>query len=519
MPILALSWFPTGRGGETFNSGTRMGRNWTRPTRLHPLGPSDAGHALLKLWPRKRESAKRLALTDIRTKLDAIFDTISDGLIVSDEAGAIQLFSSGAERMFGYCQDELLGADVKILMPSPYREAHDDYLAAYLDTGVKKIIGIGREVSGRHKDGSIFPMYLSVGEIWLDEGRFFVGVTHDLTTLKRTEEQLLTLSAAVDQSPIAVMISNAAGDIEYVNSCFTRLTGYVADDLIGRNISMLHSTDATQDRYLRLLETLQSKGGWRGEIQDRKKNGELYWALETITPLRDIRGEVTHYVTIQQDITEQKRDKDALAESEERFRHVAEMAGEWLWEQDPEGHYTYSSNAVRNILGFVPEEILGRSYFELLAGEPDAESRAAIGCVLGGRCQPFHRLVNHYRHKNGHEIYTKSTGAPLFDELGRLIKWRGVDHDITTRKAFVDALRVRNRAMESVHTGIVISDARTPGNPAIYVNPALCKITGYTCDRIAWPPACIYCKGPKPIPAAIKQIRQALDAAKAAKLH
>ena len=124
---------------------------------------------------------ENLALCDIKAKLNAIFDTMSDGLIVIDEAGAIQLFSSGAERLFGYRQDEVLGTNVKILMPSPYREAHDGYLAAYRDTGVKKIIGIGREVSGRRKDGSVFPMYLSIGEIWLEEGRFFVGVTHDLT--------------------------------------------------------------------------------------------------------------------------------------------------------------------------------------------------------------------------------------------------------------------------------------------------------------------------------------------------
>ena len=93
---------------------------------------------------------------------------------------------------------------------------------------------------------------------------------------------------------------------------------------------------------------------WRGEIQDRKKNGELYWALETITPLRNTQGEITHYLAIQQDITEQKQDKEALAESEARFRQVAEMAGEWLWEQDPEGHYIYSSGAVQTSSGLRP---------------------------------------------------------------------------------------------------------------------------------------------------------------------
>ena len=236
---------------------------------------------------------ENLALCDIKAKLNTIFDTMSDGLIVIDEAGAIQLFSSGAERLFGYRQDEVLGANVKILTPSPYREAHDGYLAAYRDTGVKKIIGIGREVSGRRKDGSVFPMYLSIGEIWLEEGQFFVGVAHDLTRLKHAEERLLTLSAAVEQSPAAVMISDKDGRIEYVNRCFIRLTGYDADELIGQNPRVLHSNHTAQDQYRRLWETIRGGREWRGEIQDRKKNGELYWALETITPMRDARGE-TH---------------------------------------------------------------------------------------------------------------------------------------------------------------------------------------------------------------------------------
>jgi PAS domain S-box-containing protein len=152
-------------------------------------------------------------------------------------------------------------------------------------------------------------------------------------------------------------------------------------------------------------------------------------------------GEITHYLAIQQDITEQKQDKEALAESEARFRQVAEMAGEWLWEQDPEGHYLYSSGAVRDILGFTPLEIRGKYYLDLLTAEDRKHWTAAADIR-----QPFHSLVNRYRHKDGHVVYTESTGAPIFDEQGKLIKWRGVDHDITARKAFEDALRVRDRA-------------------------------------------------------------------------
>ncbi len=140
--------------------------------------------------------------------------------------------------------------------------------------------------------------------------RYFVGVAHDLTRLKRAEERLITLAAAVEQSPAAVMISNKEGRIEYVNNRFVHLTGYEADELIGQNPCLLQSNHTASELYRRLWETICSGSEWRGEIQDRKKSGELYWAQETITPLRDARGEITHFLAIQEDVTLQKQDKE-----------------------------------------------------------------------------------------------------------------------------------------------------------------------------------------------------------------
>ncbi|MCQ4189007.1 PAS domain S-box protein [Methylocystis suflitae] len=474
-----------------------------------PVG-SNAAWTLLKLHPREPVLIEGVALRRIKVILEAIFGGMADGLIVIDEGGKIQLFSAGAETLFGYRAEEALGANVKLLMPAPYRDAHDGYLSNYRETGFKKIIGTSREVSGRRKDGSTFLMYLSIGEIWLEGKRYFVGVAHDLTRLKRAEERLITLAAAVEQSPAAVMISNKEGRIEYVNNRFVHLTGYEADELIGQNACLLQSNHTASELYPRLWETICSGSEWRGEIQDRKQSGELYWAQETITPLRDARGEITHFLAIQEDVTRQKQDKEALAESEQRFRHVAEMAGEWLWEQDTRGRYIYSSVAVRDILGLEPEEILGKSYLDLFAGEPPEHWMAELPSYSAENCHPFHRLVNHYRHKDGHDVYTESTGAPIFDPNGELIKWRGVDHDITARKQSEDALRIRNRAIESVHIGIVICDARIPGNPNIYVNPALSRITGYTREELLGHSMNLL-QGPETDPAALDEIRRAIS--------
>jgi phosphoserine phosphatase RsbU/P len=432
------------------------------------------GAALVQLRARETRGGADLSLDEVRDKLGAIFDTFPDGVVLINEAGRIQLFNAGAERLFGYARHEVLGHDVNCLMPSPYREEHGGYISAYLKTGVRKIIGVGREVAALRKDGSRFPVYLSIGELRLEGGRYFVGVTHDLTRQKTAARRLLTLSAAIDQSPTGVLIADKEGRIEYANEKFEELTGCSAEGVVGKIVSQLTSGKTSSDRYQRLCEAISTGAKRRGEVEDRRRDGAAYWAYESITPLRNAQGEITHFLAMQRDITEQKRDKEALIESEARFRHIAEMTGEWLWEQDAEGRYIYSSNAVRDLLGMEPEEIIGRNYRELLC----------VNEMRPEAARPFSRLVNQYRHKKGTVVFTESSGEPLFDDSGRLFGWRGVDHDITAHKAFEDALRLRDRAIESVRVGIAISDARAPGNPNIYVNPALCAMTGYSREEL-----------------------------------
>ncbi len=123
-------------------------------------------------------------------RLRAVVETAVDGVILIDAQGCVQLFNPACEKLFGYSADEVIGRNVKMLMPSPYRDEHDRYLENYRRTGVRKIIGIGREVRGQRKDGSTFPIELSVGEVQNAGEPIFVGFIHDLTERKQTEEQL-----------------------------------------------------------------------------------------------------------------------------------------------------------------------------------------------------------------------------------------------------------------------------------------------------------------------------------------
>jgi two-component system sensor kinase FixL len=133
-------------------------------------------------------------LRDSEERIRGIVNTAVEGIITIDERGIVESLNPAAEKLFGWRADEVIGRNVSVLMPSPYREEHDGYVANYVRTGRAKIIGIGREVVGQRKDGTVFPMDLSVGEVRLAQGRLFTGIVRDITERKRLEKEILEIS-------------------------------------------------------------------------------------------------------------------------------------------------------------------------------------------------------------------------------------------------------------------------------------------------------------------------------------
>lgn len=168
---------------------------------------------------------------DLRAReahLQSILDTVPDAMIVIDTKAIIQSFSAAAERLFGYSPSEVIGQNVKILMPSPYRESHDGYIHRYLSTGERRIIGIGRVVVGERKDGSTFPMELSVGEVKSTSRRFFTGFIRDLTESQKTEARLQELQAElVQMSRLTAMGEMASTLAHELNQPLSAIANYL----------------------------------------------------------------------------------------------------------------------------------------------------------------------------------------------------------------------------------------------------------------------------------------------------
>jgi two-component system, LuxR family, sensor kinase FixL len=187
------------------------------------VGVSKIARDLSQLQRAEQELQQREAL------LQSILDTVPDALVVIDERGIVQSFSVAAERLFGFSSDEVIGRNVSILMPSPYREAHDSYIERYFATGERRIIGIGRIVVGQRKDGSTFPMELAVGEVILGERRLFTGFVRDLTQRRERERRLNELqSELVHLSRLSELGQMASALAHEVNQPLTAISNYLS---------------------------------------------------------------------------------------------------------------------------------------------------------------------------------------------------------------------------------------------------------------------------------------------------
>jgi len=183
------------------------------------LGIAFAGEQLLH---SRFEGAAREA------HLRSILDTVPDAMVVIDERGIVQSFSAAAERLFGYAEADIVGSNVSVLMPPPYRERHDGYLQRYLQTGERRIIGIGRVVVGERKDGTTFPMELAVGEMRSGRQRFFTGFIRDLTERQQTEARVQELqSELVHISRLTAMGEMASALAHELNQPLSAIANYM----------------------------------------------------------------------------------------------------------------------------------------------------------------------------------------------------------------------------------------------------------------------------------------------------
>ncbi|KAB2921205.1 MAG: PAS domain S-box protein [Dechloromonas sp.] len=277
------------------------------------------GNALLRR--RIAEKARAMALSEValsrsEARYHALFDNShTPMLIIAPEDGRIIDANPAACDFYGWPAGQLTGMSIRQLADAPPED--DPALEECLRQGdLAPLFVRQRMADGRVRDVEAF-----YGPIGIDEQNYLYAIVHDISARKQAEEQLRKLSQAVEQSPASIVITNLDGQIEYVNAAFEAATGYTLAEALGHNPRLLQSGHTPAETYQALWQALGEGRTWKGEFQNRRKDGSEYSELAIVAPIRREDGEISHYVAIKQDITEQKRLQQALDRHSRDLEH------------------------------------------------------------------------------------------------------------------------------------------------------------------------------------------------------
>ncbi|HPF41270.1 MAG TPA: PAS domain S-box protein [Phycisphaerae bacterium] len=250
----------------------------------------------------------------------AIIEHAADGIITIDAEGLIESVNPAVVRLFGYAESELLGSNVAMLVPDKDRHRHDSALKRYVDTNNAGGPGLGREVDGRHRNGSLIPIYLSISHFELDGRRHLTGIIRDLSDRHKYEASLRRISAIFESSNDAIISTTLGGAVTDWNDAAQELYGYTAEEIIGHNIAVIIPPGREQEGAQIFRRIRNGERIVQLETQRRRKCGRLVTVSINISPIRDRSGAVVGASASARDISARKRVEHQLQERADRIQ-------------------------------------------------------------------------------------------------------------------------------------------------------------------------------------------------------
>lgn len=409
------------------------------------------------------------------TRMRATLDTAVDGILTIDAHGTIRAANPAVERLFGWTRQELVGRNIKMLMPEPHRAQHDGYLSRYKQTGEARIIGVGRDVEGVRKDGSLLPIRLAIGKADLPEETLYVGFITDLSERRsmeralRASEQQYRLLIRNIPGVVFSCIDDANWTMRYISDAVETLTGYPAQDFIDGRIhfgQLIHLDD--RERIARdVHEALADGTHYVVEYRLIHRDGRERWLWESGGGVPTSAGSTGRIDGVIVDNTEAR-----LRNAEFAGTVAAISRAMLVVEYDMNGTIISTNRNFQSLSGYTEAELIGQHHrifcmpeVQSLPAYATLWERLGRGEIVGGEYR--------YLNKQGEELWIRTTLNPILDADGKPFKVFQLGDDVTGRKRMEDDLRqakARAEAAAEAKTTFLANmshEIRTPMNSII----------------------------------------------------
>jgi PAS domain S-box-containing protein len=389
-----------------------------------------------------------LKLKNSQEHLNAIISKSPIGISTSDSNMNFLSANESFCRILGFSEEELRKLTFKdITHPDDIGESLENYAKLISD----HIPFFCEEKRYIRKDGRVINGKIVVTVIKKNGCKpdFFIAELDDITEDKKTEKALAESEdkyrTIFENAPDVIVTVDLTGRITSVNNAILH-HGFKIDEIMGRSIFTLFPAEY-EKKLLGGLRNIADGNSVKGEIEILTPKGKII-AEYSSNPLR-LNGNIVGYQTILRDVTERKKAEEACKELEGKFRSLVECTSDWIWQVDQNAVYTYVSPKIQDMLGYCPEEVLGKTPFDLMTKDEASKVSQKFWEFIS-RKEPFQGIYNWNVHKNGSLVLLETSGVPIVDDTGCLLGYKGIDRDVTERKKTADSLVMVNEKLRVV---------------------------------------------------------------------
>jgi len=393
------------------------------------------------------------ALKESEEKFRTFMETASDLMHIADKDGNITYVNESMARTLGYSKEEMIGKHVtQFLAPDQVAGTLEEvFKRRWKELITKGEIAI--DCTWVAKDRKKVYGELKVVSIYDSEGKYSGSraVFRDLTERKRAEEALRFLSSVLEQAKDSVIVTNHSYEIEYVNKATEELYGYSREELVGLTPLILNAEPMAEDIQRDIYKTVSSGGVVTEAVLNKRKDGSTFVCDFKVSSLSDKDGRVLGYIGIQRDITEQRRMEEALQESEERYRTVADFTYDWEYWLGPDRDLRYISPSCERMTGYRVDEFLRDPKLLDRIIHPDDYPVIAQHINEEFKSKEVHHADFRITSRSGEERWIAHWCQPVYGNDGSWLGRRGSNRDITQRKRVEEALQASEEGFRNIY--------------------------------------------------------------------